>query len=148
MRHGRRVLLGLGLLLTACNEGCWWTDPNNPEPGPVMRLGVAYPTDGAQFEVTLESPDGTWPPTGDPFALDVVVAPTGDAVPTDVGAETPAFEDGDLAQSAPAVAQIEPNTRWRLDPLALDIPGVWEIPLTIDTLGEGDQLALRLRVEE
>lgn len=147
MRHGRRALLGLGLLLTACTDGCWWTDPNNPEPAPVMRLGVAYPTDGGQFEVTLEAPDGTWPPHGDPFALDVLVVATGDAIPTDVGVEAPTFEDGDAAETVPMVAAIETNARWRLDPLALDVPGVWEVPLTIDTLGEGDRLALRLRVE-
>ena len=141
-------MLTLGLSLTACSDGCWWTDPGSPEPGPVMRLGQAYPSEGGEFDVTLEAPDAPWPPNGEPFALDVIVVPRGDVEVTDVRVGVPEFEDGDLvAQEVPGVTSVEPNTRWRLDSIVLDAPGVWEIPLTIDTLGDGDRLGLRVQCD-
>jgi hypothetical protein len=142
----RRLVLTGGLSMTACDEGCYWTDPNSPEPVG-MRLGVAYPTEGGIFEVTLDADADAWPPTIEPFALDVIVAAQGDGPPTGVEIETPALEDGTLsAEQVPEVTAID-ATRWRLDPIVLDAPGVWELPLRVDADDGGDRLVLRLRVE-
>ena len=142
----RRLVLTGGLFMTACDEGCFWTDPNTPEPV-VMRLGVAYPTEDEQFEVTLDADADAWPPTVEPFALDVIVAPRGDGTPTGVEIETPALDDGTLeAEQLPEVTAVD-ATRWRIEPVVLDAPGIWELPLRVDADDGGDRLVLRLRVE-
>lgn len=117
-----------------------------------MRLGVAYPTEAAQFDVTFVEATSNgepmpWPPTVEPFALTVRVQPhDADEAASAIAVERPATDDGDEAEVAPqATAQ---GDTWILEPLVLDVPGVWTLDLEVTGTSVADALALGVEVVE
>lgn len=126
---------------------CQWTDEPFPDPVQSNELGRSYPTDDGRFDVVLHA-DGEWPPPVGATALRIEATPT-DEAPVGTAAlvvDAPYLVDGDrVADAAPTVRAIGPG-EWAVEDLALDVVGVWAVPIVIEQGDVDDSIELRVEV--
>lgn len=144
--HGRLVaVLSIGLM--ACGtDGCWWTGDPTPEPAPAAELDRAYATDDGSFTVVLHGGD-PWPPSPGVLPLRIEWSPPDPPPPMPrLTIARPQLVGDDLAAPTVPVAVAIDDRSWRIDALELDVPGRWQVELTLAQGELDDRLTLEVEV--
>lgn len=148
--HVRRSLLGIALVgLGACNDvGCWWTDDPNRDPWMPHEPDRSYRSADGAFDVVLHA-DDSWPMTIGVQSVRISWAPIeATSAGGTADAQRPFTRDGDrIADANPSTVELEPLL-WRIETLAFDVAGEWNVPVVLEQGELDDSIELHFDVAE
>lgn len=146
-----RSFAGLALAgLCACNDvSCRWTDDPPREPWEAHQPEQAYRTADGLFDVVVHA-DGAWPPRVGVHSLRIEWSVVdGDNEGESIASASHPFlrDGGHAADVEPVAVELAPEL-WRIEQLAFDAAGAWNVAVTLEQGDLDDSIELHLDVVE